>query len=315
MLEFPRWKYALVVIVLLVGLLFALPNVFGDQNALQVERKDRVAMDDAARQTVADVLKTHGVNNDGMYFDSGRLMIRFNAVADQLKARDAVNEALSAQYRSALTTAPNTPVWMRSMGLRPMSLGLDLRGGLYLLYQVDVNSTVAQLLSGHEQSFRRTLNEARLAFTDTAIITKPPGTITDTVRITLPPGANALQVRDRLQSVNTDLAFTTIDLPSGPAVDMTLTATQISARQTYAIDQTRTTLNNRVNELGVAESFVQRQGLDRVNVQLPGVSNSSSFVSRTTRETLSRPSSVVAHHWGRVSTRPRMARRCCCAVS
>src|SRR5664279_2108492 len=162
MLEYPRWKYVLVVVVLAIGALLALPNVFGEQPALQVERRDRVAMDDGATRQVLDTLRTRGVHDNGSYIDSGRLMVRFKLVTDQLQARDVVNDTLETTYRSALAFAPNTPAWLRKLGLKPMPLGLDLRGGLYLLYQVDINSAVTQLLESYSQGFRRSLATANL---------------------------------------------------------------------------------------------------------------------------------------------------------
>ena len=275
MLEYPRWKYVLVAVVLAIGALLALPNVFGEQPALQVERRDRVAMDDGATRQVLDTLRTRGVHDNGSYIDSGRLMVRFKLVTDQLQARDVVNDALVTTYRSALAFAPNTPAWLRKLGLKPMPLGLDLRGGLYLLYQVDINSAVTQLLESYQQSFRRELTDAKLPFTEIVTATSADSKSPDTVRVVLPAGANALSVRDVLARRNSDLALTVTNTPAGPAVEATLTPTQIRARYDYAIDQTRTTLSNRVNELGVSEPIVQRQGLDRVNVQLAGVQNSA----------------------------------------
>jgi preprotein translocase subunit SecD len=275
MLEYPRWKYWLVASVLALALLLALPNVFGEQDALQVARKSGDAITANTQSPVMDVLKKHNVVSESSYIDNGRLMIRFAQSAEQLKARDAVNEDLSAEYRSALSKAPNTPAWLRWIGVKPMSLGLDLRGGLYLLYQIDTSQTVSQLLSTYEQSFRRTLNEDNINFGATSVVTTGTSNLPNTVHIELAPGADAAAALAVLKKANADLAFTIGTGSDGAAVDMVLTATQISARQAYAIDQTRTTLNNRINELGVAESIVQQQGANRMNVQLPGVSNSA----------------------------------------
>ena len=153
MLEFPRWKYALVAFVTLLALVFALPNFFGTDPALQVARKNRAVMDEVARQLVEQALTQHSSAFRGAYVDDGKLIVRFASVTDQLKARDTVNEALAADYISALTTASRAPAWLRHVGLRPMPLGLDLRGGLYLVYQVDVNGAVSQLLESYEQGF------------------------------------------------------------------------------------------------------------------------------------------------------------------
>jgi len=160
MLEYARWKYVLVAAVLFLGLIFALPNVFGEDPALQVARKDRAPVAADAAPPVEGYLKERGVTFEKSYIDAGRLMLRFPNVPEQLKARDAVNDHFKDQYVTALSFASRAPGVFRSMGLRPMRLGLDLRGGLYLLYQVDVNGAVVQWLDGYAQDARRTLSTA-----------------------------------------------------------------------------------------------------------------------------------------------------------
>jgi preprotein translocase subunit SecD len=155
-----------------------------------------------------------------------------------------------------------------------MPLGLDLRGGLYLLYQVDVNGAVSQLLDSYQQSFRRALAEAKLPSIDVTVLSSAQG-MSDGLRVTLPPGTDISAVVSALRKVDNTLSFQTTNAEGGPAVDMVLTPAQIKAREDYALEQNRTTLMNRVNELGVSEPIVQRQGLDRINVQLPGVQNSA----------------------------------------
>jgi preprotein translocase subunit SecD len=167
---------------------------------------------------------------------------------------------------------------MRKLGLKAMPLGLDLSGGLYLLYQVDLNGAVSQLLDSYEQSFRHALTEAKLPLTDIASINSGASqrqTGPDGLLITLPPGTDVGAVQAALKKVDSTLTFTTDTTANGPVVRMVLTTAQIKARQEYALEQNRTTLTNRVNELGVSEPIVQRQGLDRINVQLPGVQNSA----------------------------------------
>jgi preprotein translocase subunit SecD len=275
MLEFPRWKYVLVALVMLVAALFALPNVFGEDPALQVERKSRAPMDDAARLTIEDLLRKQQIVLKRDYLDSGRLIVAFNDFAAQLRARDTVDATLSDVYRSALSNATRAPAWMRTLGLKAMPLGLDLRGGLYLLYQVDVNGAVSQLLESYEQSFRRALNEAKLPFADITTLNSGAAGQSDGLRVTLPAGSDNAAVIAALKKVDNSLIFRGTGTASGPAVDMLLTPVQIKAREDYALEQNRTTLMNRVNELGVSEPIVQRQGLDRINVQLPGVQNSA----------------------------------------
>ena len=274
-MEFPRWKYWLVLGVTLLALLFALPNFFGTDPGLQVARKNHLPMDDYARQGVEQSLKTAGAAWTASYLDEGKLVLRFASVPEQLKARDLVGDALSGEYISALTTSSRAPAWLRKVGLRPMPLGLDLRGGLYLLYQVDVNGAVAQLLESYDQSFRRTLSAANLPFIDVTTYTGPKSTVPNALRVALPEGSDVLAVRDALRKSNPDLTFDVDSLATGPALDMVLTPTQVKARQDYALQKNITTLRNRVNELGVSEPIVAQQGIDRINVQLPGIQNSA----------------------------------------
>jgi preprotein translocase subunit SecD len=274
-MEFPRWKYILVAVVTVLALVFAMPNFFGTDPALQVARKNHLPMDDFARQGVEQALTTGGAAFRGSYIDDGKLVVRFGSVADQLKGRDVVGEQLASDYISALTTSSRAPAWLRAVGLRPMPLGLDLRGGLYLLYQVDVNGAVAQLLESYDQSFRRTLSAANIPFTDITTYVAAKSTIPNALRIALPEGADVLAVRDALKKANADLTFDIDSLPSGPALAMALTPTQVKARQDYALQKNITTLRNRVNELGVSEPIVAQQGIDRINVQLPGIQNSA----------------------------------------
>jgi preprotein translocase subunit SecD len=274
MLEFPRWKYWLVAVVLLLATVVALPNVFGEDAALQMVRKDRAAVGADAGREVVRLLADRGVAVTRNYEDQGRLMLHFDSVAQQLKARDAVNEAYGKDYATALSFASRAPDWLRSVGLRPMSLGLDLRGGLHLLYQVDVDGAVSQLLEVYEQDVRRALGGAGLAFTDVTPVAvgapKPNG-----LRILLPAGSDIGAVREALRRILPDLAYSEVPSAEGPALQMLLTPVQVRERQDYAIQQNLTTLRNRVNELGVSEPVVQRQGIDRIVVQLPGVQNSA----------------------------------------
>jgi preprotein translocase subunit SecD len=274
MLDYARWKYALVSIVLLVSLLFAAPNFFGEDAALQVARKDRAAIDVAGQTAVETFLREQKVGFSRSYLDKGRLMVRFDGVAQQLQARDAVNEGLSTSYVSALARASRAPEFFRSLGLRPMPLGLDLRGGLHLLYQVDVNGAVTQLLDSYEQDFRRALTSQKLPFNDVSSFASE-GKVVDSLRITLPAGADTDTVRAALLKVAIDLTYTVSGDAQSPVIIASMSAIQLRQRQDDAIQQNIVTLRNRVNELGVSEPIVQRQGVDRVVVQLPGVQNSA----------------------------------------
>jgi preprotein translocase subunit SecD len=274
MLEYPRWKYLLVALVLLLAVLFALPNVFGEDPALQAARKDHNPVSADAPHEVEGYLRSRGVHFEKSYIDNGRLMVRFANVPDQLAARDAVNDHFADTYITALSFAPRTPEFLRALGLRPMPLGLDLRGGLYLLYQVDVNAAVAQALDGYVQDARKALAGTNIPFKDVTTLAvgsdKP-----NALRVLLAPGANADAARSALATPLQGLTVSTDTSDGAPVIQAVMTNAQIREREDYAIQQNITTLRNRVNELGVSEPIVQRQGLDRINVQLPGVQNSA----------------------------------------
>src|SRR5215472_8082801 len=268
MLEYPRWKYLLVAAVLLLAVLFALPNVFGEDPLLQVERKDFTAVNAETARSIEAFLTQHGVHFSNSYIDSGRLMVRFTSVPDQLAARDAVNAQYADTYRTALSFAPRTPALLRRLGLRPMPLGL------YLLYQVDVNAAITQALDGYAADARRALAAAHIPVKDVTVVTATaaaPGAL----RVVLPPEADVNAARSALGSPLQGLSITTESLSSGSAITATMTAAQIRERRDYAMEQNMTTLRNRVAGLGVSEPIVQRQGVDRINVQLPGVQNSA----------------------------------------
>ncbi len=276
MLEYARWKYILVAVVLLLALLFALPNFFGEDPALQVARKDHNPIVAEGTQAIEGFLKQRGLPFGRSYIDNGRLMVSFANVPSQLAARDAINDNkdFNGIYITALSNAPRTPEWLRAIGLRPMALGLDLRGGLYLLYQVDVNSAVAQALEGYAQDARRALVAANIPLKDVttfALASDRP----DAVRVQLAAGADLNAARTALNQPFQGLTITTDNSSANPAIVGSMTLMQIRERQDYAIQQNITTLRNRVNELGVSEPIVQRQGVDRINVQLPGVQNSA----------------------------------------
>src|SRR6185312_14241253 len=277
MLEYARWKYYLVAAVLVLGLLFASPNFFGSDPALQIARKDHAAVTPDATKDIEKFLTDKKVHFERSYVDKGRLMVRFADVPDQLAARDAVNGNDNYQntYITALSFAPRTPEFLRSMGLRPMPLGLDLRGGLYLLFQVDVNSAVSQALEGYAQDARRALTAANIQFKDVTIVSAGSAGRPDGIRIILPAEADLSAARNALSQSLQGLSVSSESLASGSAIQAVMTPAQIKERQDYAIQQNITTLRNRVNELGVSEPIVQRQGIDRINVQLPGGQNSA----------------------------------------
>jgi preprotein translocase subunit SecD len=279
---YPRWRIWLVFITLALGLVLALPNLFGDAPALQLSRNDRTPATDAGRGQVVALLESKGVHVESSYLEGDRMVLRFDGVDPQLKARDIVQDEVGSEYLAALSTVPRTPGWMRAIGLKPMSLGLDLRGGVYFLYEVDVKGAVTQLLQGMERDYRQQLRTQRIPFT----------TITndgvDTVRISLRSGDDVGRVAALLRKQDVNSQISTNSLGEGGTVTVKLAPAQIAQRQDFAIQQNITTLRNRVDELGVAEPIVARQGKERIVVQLPGVQDPNEALRRSARSSTGR---------------------------
>jgi preprotein translocase subunit SecD len=160
--SYPAWRLWLVAIVMALALLFALPNVFGEAPALQLSRNDRVAFDDQYKAAVSGILESKGVPVDAAYIDGDRLVLRFPDVEQQLAARDAIQQGAPREYLIALSQASRMPGWLRATGLKPMSLGLDLRGGVYFLYEVDVDGAVQQLIATMVRDYRTLLRDCLL---------------------------------------------------------------------------------------------------------------------------------------------------------
>jgi len=264
MYRFPLWKHLLVLVLVVVGLLFALPNAFGEDPALQLARDDRAAMDDAAQQRVLGILSAATIPVASAHIEDDRLVIRFPDVDQQLKARDAILDAANSEYLIALTNAPRTPAWLRSMGFKPMSLGLDLRGGVYFMYEVDVQGAVRQLLERLDRDFRTLLRDQRIPYTN-LVVDRTTLRVVLRQATDMPAAIKAMQGQDATLTVSRD------DAATEPTILVQLTPEQAKVRQDFAIQQNITTMRNRVNELGVSEPIVARQGTDRIVIQLPGV--------------------------------------------
>lgn len=264
MQRFPLWKHWLVLTVLVLGLAYALPNLYGEEPALQIARDDRGVVDETVAQRVRGILDAAAIPITASHIEEDQLVVRFANVDTQLKARDAINDAANQELLVALTSASRAPAFLRNLGLRPMSLGLDLRGGVYFLYEVDVGGAVAQLLERLDRDFRNILRDRRIPYAN--IVTSE-----NALRVILRNPDNFDAALQALQAHDTTLVVARDQDASEPTIVMQLTPDQVKQRQDFAIQQNITTLRNRVNELGVSEPIVARQGLDRIVVQLPGV--------------------------------------------
>ncbi len=268
--QYPLWKSVLVLVAVLLSLVLALPNLFGESPALQLSRKDRAAFTAAQAPEFEQLLAGQGLAHGGAYADSdGRLSIRFDSVEEQLAARDAISKAYEGQFAIATTFASRAPRWLAAAGLKPMSLGLDLRGGIYLVYQVDVQGAVTQLTQVLERDLRKVLRDARIPYDEVAAVGPQ-------LRIQIKDPARTAEVIKEIGDFDPLLA---VREGAGPGqVVAELTEDQIRQRQDFAIQQNITALKNRVDALGVSEPIIQRQGLNRIAVQLPGIQDAAEVV-------------------------------------
>ncbi len=259
--KYPAWLNALVLAILLAGCLLALPNLYGSVGAVQIATNDGSPFGEQKLDEFVRVVENAGITPEAAYLQDGRVVIRFDSPADQETAGERLRSAYSREANVATTLAPKLPAWVRNIGLNPMSLGLDLRGGVYVLLEVDMETAIDGRLKGYQQDFDDRLRDARIRHR----VDLDGDTIT--VRLTGPEDVEA--ARDIIRRADQDVLVS--DGADGKSLTVRMSEAQIRARQDFAIEQNLTTLRNRVNQLGVAEPLVQRQGVDRIVVQLPGV--------------------------------------------
>jgi preprotein translocase subunit SecD len=262
--RFPLWKNLLVIGILLIGLVFALPNIYGDAPAVQVSAETGQPLDEATFGRVTGILDAGQISYGPAYLEDGRVTVRFPDVEEQLRALDVVREQLGRGFVAALTLTPRTPPLLRAIGLKPVSLGLDLRGGVHFMYEVDMEAAIGQALDRYEADFRTLLRDARIRYKS---VRRDGGV----VRVVLGSAEDRRAAERVIRDLDRDLAFSERQVGEDFELVVRMTEDQMRARQDFAIEQNTTTLRNRVNELGVSEPVVQRQGADRIVVQLPGV--------------------------------------------
>lgn len=264
MYQFATWKYGLVIAVLVLGTVFALPNVFGLDPALQLSRADRQVMDAVAEQKILDLLKAQGVTPSADYLKDGRLVLRLASEADQAKARNVIQGTTAGEYTVALSKVSSMPEWLRVTGLKPMSLGLDLRGGVHFVYEVDTAGAVTQALQSLERDVRTTLRNERIAYT--SVITEGTG-----LRITLRDATDLAKASRTIMPQDGSLILEQQNTPDSASILARYTDAALKARQSAAVEKNILTLRNRVDQLGISEPTVTKQGADRIVVELPGV--------------------------------------------
>lgn len=266
--RYPLWKYLFIVAVLVVGLLYALPNLYGEDPALQINT-DRGGVPTAAVQKrVLDLLADKGIAIKGSGVRNDHFMVRFHNTEAQLKAIDPVALALGQQYTVALNLAPTTPAWLRAIGAQPMYLGLDLRGGVHFLMDVDTQAAVKQAMERYVSAFRTRLREARVRYSEVALNDH-------SVQVAFEQAPAREQAFQTLRNEYPELTFNSDEHDGKFLLVALLPDNQVQEIKNLAVEQNITTLRNRVNELGVAEPVIQRQGSNHIVVELPGVQDTA----------------------------------------
>ncbi len=258
--RYPSWLNILVVFVFAIGILLASPNIYESLPSVQIANTDGSDINEEQIQEIENLLSDIRLKPSSKYIEDGRAVILFVDSQDQLIAGERLRNRYSDQKSVAYTLTPDIPTWFRNFGIQPMSLGLDLRGGVYFLLEVDMDTAINTRLTLYQQSFNDLLREAK-------------------IRSRIEINGMDVQIRVRNQedlsmakNIVSEMDPELLILDGNEmSFRVRMTEDQIKARQDFAIEQNITTLRNRVNQLGVAEPLVQRQGLDRIVVQLPGV--------------------------------------------
>ncbi|PUA97954.1 preprotein translocase subunit SecD [Acidovorax sp. 107] len=272
--RYPVWKYAILVIVLLVGALYTLPNFFGEAPAVQVSSaKATIKVDTAVQQRVEEALKAAGVTPDFVALEGNSVRARFDTPDTQLKAKDAIQKALvpdanDPSYTVALNLVSRSPLWLKALHANPMYLGLDLRGGVHFMLQVDMQAALTKKAESYAGDIRTALRDKNIRHGG---ISRDGQSIDIKVR----DEATATAARNLVADQFADLLVTTT--PEGTEFKLRASIKPEATRrvQEQALKQNMVTLHNRINELGVAEPVIQQQGLDRIVVQLPGVQDTA----------------------------------------
>ena len=262
--QYPLWKNILVLFVVLVGALYALPNLFGQDPALDISGKDEAIVDEALEARVRQTLTDAGVPVKRIDRGETRLMVRFPAPEDQLRGQEAVDAILGTEYSHALTLSADVPTWLTSIGGEPMNLGLDLRGGIHVLIDVDMETALKDRMEGYAGDIRAFLRGEKIRYLS---ITTTGGAVDVKFR----ESAERDRAETKLANEYRDLNISTSETEKSAVVRLALSPAGERTMKKAALDQNITTIRNRVNALGVAEPLVQQQGDRRIVVELPGV--------------------------------------------
>ena len=267
--RYPLWKNVFVAIVILIGLIYTIPNFFGESPAVQITpAKSTTKLDSALLGQVESVFQQENIAYDGVYLDARGVKARFANTDTQIRAKDVLQARLGSDYTVALNLLSRSPDWLRSVGAKPMYLGLDLRGGVHFLLQVDMKAALSKAAERFVGDFRIALRKERISYVGVS----REG---ETVQINFNDEAELIKAKAVIGKEYPNLTLTESSNGSERVLKASLNLVEQKRIQDFAIKQNIQTLHNRINELGVAEPIIQQQGADRVVVQLPGVQDTA----------------------------------------
>jgi len=269
--KYPLWKNLVIVFALVIGFIYALPNLFPDDYAVQITgARSTTVVDQRILERAVDALEAEGIEVKSSSLQERDALIRFTTAEQQLRARPVVQQALGRDYLVALNMAASTPDWLRALGAGPMKLGLDLRGGVHFLLEVDMETALEQRLEAVAGQIKRQLRDERIRYRGGEV--EGSRSIAFTFRDAEDRAEALSLIRDEFIQFQIDENETE---EGGFELELTLSEAEVQSIQDYALQQNLTTIRNRVNELGVAEPLVQRQGADKIIVELPGVQDTA----------------------------------------
>lgn len=267
--RYPLWKNIFVAALILIGLIYTIPNFFGESPAVQITpAKSTTKLDAALLGQVESLFKQENIAYDGVYLDARGVKARFANTDTQIRAKDVLQSKLGSDYTVALNLLSRSPDWLRSLGAKPMYLGLDLRGGVHFLLQVDMKAALSKAAERFVGDFRIALRKERISYVGVS----REG---ETVQINFNDEAELIKAKAILNKEYPNLTLTASSNGAEHVLKATLNLIEQKRIQDFAIKQNIQTLHNRINELGVAEPIIQQQGADRVVVQLPGVQDTA----------------------------------------
>ena len=270
-MRYPAWKYVLILVVIALSTIYALPSLYPDEHAVQISGANAgMQIDNSIVQRAEQALQQANIATHNNSFTNNAALLRMadNKAETQLKAQEILRRNLGEEYVVALNLAPTTPAWLQSLGAKPMKLGLDLRGGVHFLLEVDMEKAITQRMETSTSELRRQLRENKISFNQLSLADN-----VITVRFANNDDRN--QAMDFLRSNGNEYSQQALATADGSVLKLQYSDNKRQEIETYAVEQNLTTLRNRINELGVAEALVQRQGSNRIVVDLPGVQDTA----------------------------------------